>query len=60
MFHFTGMTALYFGYEKGFMVKKSSENTRKLLQGIVISTIIWSLIGALQALFNQLRNVFAK
>lgn len=56
----TGMTALYFGYDKGFMVKKSSEYMRKILQGIAISTIILSLIGAFRALFNHIRNAFAQ
>lgn len=54
------MTALYYGYDKSFMVKRSNEYTRKLLQGIAISTIIWSLIGAVRALLNHLRNTFAK
>lgn len=54
------MTALYFGYDKGFMVKRSGECTRKLLQGIAISTIIWSLLGAVRALLNHIRNAFSK
>lgn len=54
------MTALYFGYDKGFMAKRSSEYTRKLLQIIAVITIIWSLIGAIRALFNHIRNAFAK
>lgn len=54
------MTALYFGYDKSFMVKKASESTRRLLQGIAISTIILSVIGAVRAVLNHMRNAFTK
>lgn len=60
VFHSTGMTALYYGYDKGFMVKKSSEITRKLLQALVLCTIIWTLFGAFRALLYKLRILFTK
>lgn len=54
------MVALYHGYDKGTIKRIASPEMRMLLQAFVIITIILSLIGALRALFNHLRNVFIK
>lgn len=60
VFYSTGMTALYYGYDKNFMVKRSSEIIRRLLQGLLLCQIIWTLFGAARGLRNQLRIIFAK
>lgn len=54
------MIALYYGYDKGTIKRSTSVEMRMWLQAFVIITIILSLIGALRALFNHVRNVLTK
>lgn len=51
------MVALYFGYDKGTIIRSTSEEMRMWLKAFVIITIILSLIGALRALFNHVHNI---
>lgn len=50
------MTALYFGYDKGYAVQRSPPDVRAWLQVLAIITVILSLIGALRSLSHQFRT----
>lgn len=50
------MVALYFGYDKGYMVENSRAEIRMWLQVLACLTIVLSLIGAIRAAINLIRN----
>lgn len=52
------MTALYFGYDKGYMKTRSRDDIRMWLQIVAIITIVLSLVGALRSLYRQFRATF--
>lgn len=52
------MVALYFGYDKKYMIHNSREDIRMWLQALAVITIVLSLIGALRTLLNQMRILF--
>ncbi|KAJ6639627.1 hypothetical protein Bhyg_12374, partial [Pseudolycoriella hygida] len=47
-----GLVALFFGYDKKFMIARSDEYIRFYLQVIAITTAILSLLGAIQSLYR--------
>lgn len=55
----SGLVALYFGYDKKFMQAKSNENIRFYLKLIAVSTAIFSLIGAVQSIYRQVKTMSA-
>lgn len=54
------MTALYYGYDKGFMRRAATNDIRMWLQALAIITIVLSLIGALRSTLKFTRVVFFK
>lgn len=54
------MVALYYGYDKGFMVQNARDDIRIWLQTLAITTIILSLIGALRSTLKFTRALFFK
>lgn len=52
------MVALYYGYDKGYMVENARSDVRIGLQAFAIISIILSLLGAVGAAYNHIQNVF--
>lgn len=52
------MVALYYGYEKKFMVRNSNENVQMALKLIAIVTVAFSLTGAMRSMYRQVKLIF--
>lgn len=52
------MVALYYGYDKKFMVRNSNENIKLALKIVAIVTLILSLIGAVRSMYRQVKIIF--
>lgn len=53
----SGMVALFFGYDRKYMIKNSQEGVRMSLQALAIITIILSLIGAMRTLKHYTKTI---
>lgn len=53
----SGMVALFFGYDRKYMIKNSQEGVRMWLQALAIITIILSLIGAMRTLKHYTKTI---
>lgn len=51
------MVALFFGFDKKYMIKNSQEDIRMWLQAVAIITIILSLVGALKKMKNHTMTI---
>lgn len=56
--HFVGIASLYYGYDKKFMVRNSNGNIQLALKIVAIVTGIFSLTGAVQSMYRQVKIIF--
>lgn len=53
-----GIVALYYGYEKKFMVRNSNRNVQTALKAVAIVTVVFTLVGPMRSMYRQVKIIF--